>query len=411
MDKKIFIALPVLNELDYIEQCINSIKQQTYKNFELWVCINQPDYWWTERDKIHICRNNVQTLEYLQSIKDFKIVIIDRCSQGKGWDYSKKSQMGVGIARQTLMESINKVALSDDIIISLDADTQFNSNYFSSIVENFKKHPEAIALSVPYYHNLTKDNDLDRAILHYEIYMRYYVINLHRINSIYSFTSLGSAFAVPIKSYRLVGGITPKYSGEDFYFLQKLVKTGKVLVWNPEKVYPAARLSDRVGFGTGPALIKGIAGDWKSYPIYDYKLFDDIYETYQELPKLFTQDISTKVIDFMSTQFKPKNFWEPIRKTHSKSQERFIRAMHEKIDSLRILQYLKINQKSNDNDEKNLINFIKNFYGEEALTNLEINENNFSFNKTSIKKLNNLRNFLQKIEEDYQRKKLYSSAM
>ncbi len=91
-----------------------------------------------------------------------------------------------------------------------------------------------------------------------------------------SFTAIGSAMALPVKSYRAIGGMTPHKSGEDFYFLQKLRKFGKVLTWNKEKVYPEARYSDRVFFGTGPAMIKGRDGDWSSYPIYPFELFDEI---------------------------------------------------------------------------------------------------------------------------------------
>ncbi len=95
---------------------------------------------------------------------------------------------------------------------------------FNRLLNTFKHHPDAVALSVPYYHNLTGDEEKDRAILRYEIYMRYYAINLWRIGSPYNFTAVGSAMALPVWAYRAIGGITPHKSGEDFYFIQKLRK-------------------------------------------------------------------------------------------------------------------------------------------------------------------------------------------
>ena len=307
---KIYIALPAMNELENMEQFIHCCKNQTYQNFKLVICVNQPDDWWEKENMLSICNNNTLSIEFLKKIKDFPIEIIDRSSKGKGWT---GKDFGVGWARKTVMDHINNEAADNDIIISLDADTRFNPDYFSSILENFQKHPEAAALSVPYYHELTGDEEKDRAILRYEIYMRYYAINLWRIFCPYSFTAIGSAMALPVKSYRAIGGMTPHKSGEDFYFLQKLRKYGPVLTWNKEKVYPEARYSDRVFFGTGPAMIKSRDGDWSSYPIYPFELFDEIKETYDLLPDLFLKDVFTPMDDFIEEKFANQNIWQPLR--------------------------------------------------------------------------------------------------
>ncbi len=219
-----------------------------------------------------------------------------------------------------------------------------------------------MALSVPYYHELTGDEEKDRAILRYEIYMRYYAINLRRIGSTYSFTAIGSAMALPVKSYRAIGGMTPHKSGEDFYFLQKLRKFGPVLTWNKEKVYPEARYSDRVFFGTGPAMIKGREGDWSSYPIYPFELFDEIRETYDLLPDLFLKDVFTPMDDFIEEKFANQNIWQPLRENF-KTREQFVKACHHKIDGLRILQFLKWrNSNSVHSDEENLARWFEKFH-------------------------------------------------
>jgi len=78
-----------------------------------------------------------------------------------------------------------------------------------------------------------------------EIYTRNYAINLLRINSPYAFTALGSAIALPVKSYKQSAD-WHQNSAEKILFLQKLRKYGNIIVHNKEKVFPAARFSDRV---------------------------------------------------------------------------------------------------------------------------------------------------------------------
>ena len=394
----IYVALPVLDELDSIRFFIEDIQSQTFKNYKLFVCINQPDNWWDLPEKNQICKNNQFTLVYLKSIKDIEIEIIDRSSKDSGW---KGKQLGVGWARKILMDRINEVASENDIIISLDADTRFTAIYFESIIRNFQKHEKAMAISVPYYHKLTGNHEIDASILRYEIYMRYFAINLWRIGSPFSFTALGSAIAFPLWAYRKIGGISPMKSGEDFYLLQKFCKVGSIINWNSEMVYPEARFSNRVFFGTGPAMIKGNNGDWESYPIYHFTLFDNVMKTYQQFAGLYKSDVDFPLNKFLADQFKDSNWWLSLRKNF-KTEKNFINACFEKVDGLRVLQYLKAFQPEiNKSDEQCLHEFLQLFYPE-FIPQLCI-PIDFEFNKLSIHQLNDIRNKLMLIEEEYQR--------
>lgn len=390
---KIFIAIPAINESEYISNTIDCIrKQKTDCEFEVFVCVNQPDDLWDENNsKLEICYDNQKTISYLKGINDIPITIIDKSSKGRGWE---KGKDGVGWARKLLMDTIIAKAKDEDLIISMDADTSFGKHYFRSLKENFIKHSDAKGICVPYYHELTGDVISDRAILRYEIYMRYFLLNLIRIGSPYSFTALGSAIAFPVASYRALRGITPKNSGEDFYLMQKLCKYGKVLIWNKECVKPSGRYSDRVLFGTGPALIKGSAGDWESYPIYDYKLFDEIYVTYSLFPFLFEKNVETPLLKFCNVN---DGLLDELRR-HNKDLKRFIRACHTKVDALRILQYIKSKHKGfAGSDETNLKSFLSKFYNE-SIGEYEIDLNGLSFADSDIKELNKLRDFLFETE-------------
>jgi hypothetical protein len=72
----------------------------------------------------------------------------------------------------------------------------------------------------------------------------------------YYYHTIGSAFAVSADAYVKVGGMGRQQGGEDFYFLQKIFQLGQIKELQETYVYPMARFSDRVPFGTGPALQK-----------------------------------------------------------------------------------------------------------------------------------------------------------
>jgi len=411
---KIYIALPALNEFEYVHQFISCLDKQTFRIFELFVCVNQPDHWWEDAAKLSICENNQATIKYLETIDNFPVTIIDRSSTGSGW---KGNHYGVGWARKIIMEAINLIANPDDIIVSLDADTTFNPEYLNAIKDSFYSHPSHTSaanagLSVPYYHNLTGDEVADRQILRYEIYMRYYAINMWRIGNPYCFTAIGSAMAVPVWLYRKIGGITPHKSGEDFYFMQKLRKSGEINHWCDEKVFPAARFSDRVFFGTGPAMIKGRGGDWKSYPIYDYRLFDLVNETFNLFIELYENDVDTPMDLFLRTTFKEENIWNPLRENY-KTQEQFVRACASKIDGLRILQFLKAEQKKSDrSDQENLVEFFMSVlagrldlgeYGNREIREYGNKEIEVYVNFEDVKLLDSIRNLFMRIEENFRK--------
>ena len=396
------IAIPLLEELENIPSLLKTISAQKHNLYKVYFCINQPDYWWGDLQKIDACKNNQDSIQLINASADFPFEIIDRSSLGYGW---KGKKLGVGWARKTLMDHILASANDHDIIISLDADTTFGENYFLSIEENINKHPNIPAISVPYYHPLSGKEAEDRAMLRYEIYMRHYLINLFRIKSPYAFSALGSAIALPVWALRKIGGMTPKKSGEDFYLLQKMVKYRPISNWNKEKVYPAARFSARVFFGTGPAMIKGNEGDWSSYPIYAAYLFDQIAAFYKLIPQLYTNNIATPIDSVFGNKEFCNKLWDSLRK-NNKDLPHFTKAVHDKFDGLRMLQFLKQNSDSQQiEDEVSLIDLIHKIGSQRKKPSISPN---FLFAKASVSSLNEIRDYLCTIEDDYRQNILIS---
>ncbi len=395
----LYFAIPVMNEAEWLPSCLDCIKKQTYHKIKVAICVNQPEIFRKQHHKFHICDNNARTLEYLNNYKDIQLTVIDRSSESNGW---KGKKHGVGWARKVVMDYISSVAADYDIIICMDADTVFNEEFCHTIVQNFHRHKKAVAIALPYYHRLTGDEVIDRALLRYEIYMRYYAINLWRIKNPYCFTAIGSSMAVPVSAYRAMGGITPKLSGEDFYFLQKLRKYGSIIVWNDEGTYPANRYSDRVFFGTGPALIKGVKNDWDSYPMYSYPLFDEVRETFFLFEKLYDTEVPTPMDHFLKQIFITDELWSPLRRNF-KDKKKFIKACAEKVDGLRILQFLKSRQPVSDNEAKHLVEYLNIFHQQLLLQN-KIKTEGFTFEHSPVSELDSIRKLLADIEYGYRKK-------
>jgi hypothetical protein len=393
----VHVALPAMNERDYIEETLQCLQKQSLQGFHTWVCVNQPESFWENPEKVHICHNNASTLELLRDYPLPNLHILDYSSPGSGWQEGK---LGVGMARKTLKDHILKEAADNDIIVSMDADTVFGENYLASVLELFRKNPGAMGLANPYYHPLVEDELLNRAILRYEIYMRYYALNMRFAGTPYCFSPLGSAMAAPVRAVKKIGGLTPKKSGEDFYFLQKLTKAGKVLRYNTEVVYPGTRASDRVFFGTGPAVIKGLAGEWSSYPLFNLELFDKVKETIRLFPRQFEGPHPTPMDDFLKIHLRCNDIYEPLRKNHN-DLNRFIKACHEKIDGLRILQFLKTSHNENPHpDEKNLKQFLLRYFPVNGLSDIL---NGLDFGISDVEKIDKIRTFLFETELEFQK--------
>ncbi|MDL2230846.1 glycosyltransferase [Bacteroidales bacterium OttesenSCG-928-L19] len=392
MKPHLYIAIPAMDELEYLPKTLSAIAaQQTDYEFSVYVCVNQPEMWWDDEQKKVVCENNAQLLAILKNHTLLRITVIDRSSRGYGW---RGKDFGVGQARKTIFEEILKIANQEDIIISLDADTIIGERYLQSIGDNFAANPEFPAIAVPYYHPLNGNDLIDRVLLRYEIYLRNWYINMARIGSPYAFTALGSAIALKVKILKKIGNITPLKSGEDFYLLQKIRKMTPINTRNEEPVYPSGRISNRVFFGTGPAISKGMSGDWKSYPIFHHSLFEPVREAYEKIEKLFTEDVENSFLLFLQEQFNDTHLWEPLRKNH-KDLPHFQRAFHEKADGLRIFQFIRQeHEKLKISDEESLRNNLKLFNNDDIPDFLG---NGFSFDELSVTELDEVRGILRAI--------------
>lgn len=167
---------------------------------------------------------------------------------------------GVGMARKIGMDAALSLPVMKDnhlprLLLNLDADTLVRPDYLRALRNAFNSR-RAHAGVIAYEHQTSDEPALQDAITLYEIYLRYWVAGLKYARSPYAFHSIGSTMATTEDAYLAVRGMNRRAAGEDFYFLNKLAKAGPVRQVNETRVYPSARISGRVPFGTGAAIGK-----------------------------------------------------------------------------------------------------------------------------------------------------------
>lgn len=189
---------------------------------------------------------------------------------------------GVGLARKIGMdEAVSRLASVDNpggVIASLDADCTCDDNYLTALEAHFEAHPQTLACSVYFEHDLDGPmaGDLYRAVTHYELFLRYYRHGLRFAAFPHDRYTIGSCMAVRGDAYARHGGMNRRKAGEDFYFLGKLMAVEGVSENTATRVMPGVRASARTPFGTGRALHARLADSERAWLAYHPRVFAEL---------------------------------------------------------------------------------------------------------------------------------------
>jgi len=203
---------------------------------------------------------------------------------------------GVGYARKTAMDEAIRRFISarqeDGIIISFDADTVCDPDYFTRIESHFRQNPHTDGCTIYFEHPVEGTDfskDVYLGISLYELHMRYFLHSLRYTGFPNAYYTLGSAFAIRARSYCRQGGMNIKKAGEDFYFLQKFFDLGSFTELNLTRVIPSPRPSDRVPFGTGASILSFIDGQ-QNLSSFNPSSFEALKTFFYKVPLLFKAD-------------------------------------------------------------------------------------------------------------------------
>ncbi len=269
------ITIPCYNE-PAIEDTIQSLIQckKPPGAVEILVLVNAPVH--TPEDILAANRRSYNQLLYLAekyNSGSFKIIPLYT-------DSLPAKHTGAGIPRKLLMdEAVRRfcaIGKENGVIISLDADCLVEQNYLQAIAEAFSSDKDLCTATIEFHHpveHLSPADPLRQAMGSYEAYLRYYRAALEYCGFPYPYYTIGSAMAFRVSIYTRAGGMGKQAAGEDFYFLQKAFPLGKTKHIDTTKVYPAARLSDRVPFGTGPAIEKMLSENQTIKTTYSFESF------------------------------------------------------------------------------------------------------------------------------------------
>ncbi|OGP66390.1 MAG: hypothetical protein A2W27_01295 [Deltaproteobacteria bacterium RBG_16_44_11] len=287
--------------------------------------------------------------QLLLTLADSKLKLGYIDASSSGYEMSSNTG-GVGMARKIGMDMalrlLGNSSSLPNLILSLDADTLVQNNYLFSIRNYFtSKIKTAI---VAYEHQMPLNYEEQAALCCYEIFLRYWVLGLRYAKSPWAFHSIGSTIVTSTEAYLQVRGMNKRKAGEDFYFLNKLNKIGKVQYIKDICVYPSARSSTRVPFGTGKRIYRFLSGSEQEYLLYDPRIFA-ILAAWLELMKTPLKYAPEEIL-IKAEQIHPslKNFlkscgftsaWSNIRR-NTKDEKTLIRQYNDWFDGFKTLKLI-----------------------------------------------------------------------
>ena len=340
-DLKIIVVIPSFNE-KYIQPSIDSLflNQDKFSfNVEVIVLINN-----SESEIEEIKEQNLLTLKKLLNLSKtysnsnmhlIPVLIGDLDSKHAGVGWARK--LGMDLATQRF-KTIN----FNGIIVGLDADTVVESNYFNSIYSFFLNN-NFNAASIHFEHPVSGDSFSDihlEQIIYYELHLRYYKNSLMYSNLPYSFHTIGSAFALTASAYARQGGMNRRKAGEDFYFINKLIKGEIFGEITDTKVIPSPRISYRVPFGTGRAILEGLNTQRDLSLTYDFQSFEIIHSWINRIKnKDFKyENFSVKLKAYMGESEWVKHHAMILNNTNS--HENYLKFFYNIFDAFWILKFI-----------------------------------------------------------------------
>ena len=265
-----------------------------------------------------------------------------------------KRHAGVGLARKLIMDEavarFGRARNDSGIIACLDADCTVAPDYLQQLVAHFRAHPKSPACSIYYEHPLSPHSDtpwLRGGIARYELYLRYYVHALRYAGFPHAYQTVGSSMAVRSNVYQQEGGMNRRRGGEDFYFLSKIMALGGFSELKNTTVYPSARISHRVPFGTGRALSDWITGEKDVWEVYPLAAFDALRTLCPRTPELWqTPSSDATAIGWIAPELARyldhNGFRERVdqMRRNAASAATFQRRFFQWLNGFRIIKYL-----------------------------------------------------------------------
>jgi hypothetical protein len=278
------------------------------------------------------------------------VLLVDRFSE-----HPLPPKEAVGLARKIgndiAAELIRLKLVRYPVLFNTDADTQLPENYFAAITDSSRPNSACI---YPFEHDCD-DSVLGLATQLYELRLQHYVDGLQRAGSDFAFHTIGSTLAIDVNAYAMVRGFPKRAAGEDFYMLNKLAKVAPIIALDRPTLVIAARISDRVPFGTGPAVkqLLGCQDPWEEALFYHPSTFAELGRSLKALthcPQSFEtlreQGLSEPSLDALE-RINIASFFNRLSAQHRKEpthpaawQQFYARRLGDWFDAFKTLKFI-----------------------------------------------------------------------
>lgn len=235
-------------------------------------------------DQFH--RQQFEELEWKRPEYAFELDVI--------WEKDiPEKKAGVGYARKLGMDRASELLEKESLpMVNLDADCTVDADYCTAWIKLFEEGWDSATMH--FEHPFEGLNEKEKeAIIQYEIHLRYYFHAQQYIGYPNAIQPIGSCMGVTNGFYKKIGGMNSRKAGEDFYFLQKCVLNGSWTYSKLTTVYPQARMSERVPFGTGKAM-RDLLISGSYYKTYNWKSFMEL-QKFIEVLKRFARVPNTDI--------------------------------------------------------------------------------------------------------------------
>lgn len=342
------VVVPVYNEPDIIRslEALQSCEQPPCA-VEVLSVVNFPED--TSREIIHNSKKTYAEIEKWSlenSRPGFKFFPV--------WTGGlKKKFAGPGLARKIGMDEavrrLFRAGNDNGLIVSFDADCTCDADYLLKIYQLYKNKIAFNGCAVFYEHFVDlQDDHLADHIVNYELHLRYYSNALKYAGYPYFFHTIGSTMVVTASAYVSAGGMNRRKAGEDFFFLQKIFPMGGFYYLNTTTVYPSARVSDRVPFGTGATMAKLEHSEDARYPTYNPKSFHELKDFLNLTARWYNAD-DTMIVSALEDLSPAIRAWLYENdftahlsriKNDTASDKSFLRVFYQWFNRFKVLKYV-----------------------------------------------------------------------
>ena len=300
------------------------------KTFEVLVILNS-----SIEDSIEIKKLHQRQLHQINSLNyHFKVhgVLIENTpSKTAGVGHARK--IGMDLALHRLHQSSHVGGL----ITCLDGDCLVSKNYLAAIQDYFNQESGKQAAHLHFEHPIPNDTKLRASIILYEMHLRLMKLFIQQTGHPQAFHAVGSCMVVRDWAYAAQGGMNSRQAGEDFYFIHKFSNIGQLEELTEAVVYPSARESDRVPFGTGAAVRKSVSG--QKQQTYNPQSYIQIKKIVDSIQLFYEGDYSNISLFKDYKKGSIINKLSEIKK-HTSNLESFTKRFFQWFDAFQVFKFL-----------------------------------------------------------------------